>query len=97
MGKHDTKEQVLSWDPPADDYYKARIKELERANAELESKVRHLEAELTKAEHVEEQSEYIHKGSMDELYDRIIELTKENVNLKESLMNAVTKLGWENV
>ena len=81
MGKHETKEQAFSWDPPADDYYKARIKELERANAELEAKVRHLEADAQIAELAEEQGEYIKAGIIGDLEAEIESLRTENGKL----------------
>ena len=94
MGKHD-KAQHFSWSPAPDDFYKARITVLEKENRALVEKVRSLEMALGNMELVVEHGENVSNGINNELKDIIAEKDAEIETLREALLNAVTRLGWE--
>ena len=102
MGKHD-KEATFKWgrpeveavkityEPPRDDFYKARISTLERENYELRQRVRQLEIEVGRAEQIIDHDEEITNGLIAEYKDEINDLRLQNEELKEALVRAALR------
>ena len=87
-----TQEPVkISYDPPKDDFYKARISTLERENYELREKVRELEIEVGRAEQIIDHDEEITNGLIAEYKDEIDDLKLQNEELKEALVRAALR------
>ena len=102
MGKHDKetnfkweKPEVeavrISFDPPKDDFYKARISTLERENYELRQRVRQLEIEVGRMEQIVDHDEEITNGLIAEYKDEIDDLKLQNEELKEALVRAALR------
>ena len=102
MGKHEkqtnfkwggpeVKAVKITYEPPKDDFYKARISTLERENYELREKVRELEIEVGRAEQIIDHDEEITNGLIAEYKDEIDDLKLQNEELKEALVRAALR------
>ena len=109
MGKHDKEANFkwgrpeveavkISYDPPKDDFYKARISALARENYELRQRVRQLEIEVGRMEQIVDKDEEItngliaeHKDEIDEYKDEIDDLKLQNEELKDALVRAALR------
>lgn len=78
MGKHDKKEEVLTASVPSDDYYKARIQQLESDIRSLHREVQALEDKEIKLQDV-----------INELHEAINSLLAENSKLKDEIIRRV--------
>ena len=74
----------ISYQPPKDDFYKARISTLERENQELYSK-------LAKEEEANAREFDMKMGIIGELREELAELKEENAKLKDMYIKAVMK------
>lgn len=84
MGKHDKEEVKLSWDAPVTDYTEAAYKRLKAENKSLEEKYEKLKA-YTKQE----------LGTIEQLQSENAALKIKVAQLEQTVLSAVTKLGWE--
>ena len=75
MGKHD--KVTFSWEPPKDEFYKARINTLERENLKLNQRIAELETKIGNYELVVEQQEVISSGITSEYEDLLEEKNDE--------------------
>ena len=74
--------KVISYDPPKDDFYRARINTLERENLALHKKIEELEKSIGIAEIAMEHQETISDGISNELNEIINEKDDEIEVLK---------------
>lgn len=94
MGKHDKGETEFRWEPPKDDFYRARIKTLERENLALHKKVEELRSGLGTYELVVDHLDEIHNGIVNEYQELLEEKDGEIAALKvqiNMLKEAVVK------
>lgn len=98
MGKHDKQETNFRWDPPKDNFYKARIERLEKENARLKQELLEKERcigvyELT-VDHQDEMHNGIigeYKAELAEKEDEIIILKGKIEMLKEAIVNGALR------
>ena len=85
MAKHEMKapweREVLSYDPPTDEFYKARISTLEKENAKLRT-------DLEKRAEWYGMGKDVFAEKMKELENENAELVEENLKLKSALIAA---------
>ena len=99
MGKHDKKEVKqeavnFSWDPMPDEFYKARIKTLEKENLKLSEKLTEKEKSIGVYEAVIDHQEVVQNGISSEYEDLLNEKDEEIAALKleiKMLKEAVVK------
>lgn len=102
MGKHDKEANFkwgrpeveavkISFDPPKDDFYKARISALARENYELRETISKLEIEVGRLEQIVDKDEEITNGLIAEYKDEIDDLKLQNEELKEALVRAALR------
>lgn len=90
--------KVISFDPPKDDFYKARINTLERENLALHKKIEELEKNIGIAEIAMEHQETVCDGISNELNEIIdqkndeIEVLKGQIRmLKEAIVKGALR------
>lgn len=82
--------KVISFDPPKDDFYKARISTLEKENLKLNERINELEKSIGIAEMAMEHQETVCDGISNELNEIInekddeIEVLKERIKILEA-------------
>ena len=97
MGKHYKKEDqttVFSWQPMPDEFYKARIKTLEKENLKLSEKLTEKEKSIGVYEAVIDHQEVVQNGISSEYEDLLNEKDEEIAALKleiKMLKEAVVK------
>ncbi len=80
MGKHDRQETIFSWEPPKDEFYKARIETLERENLTKDKEIDSLEHK------VEMLKECINELKIDQG-----DLILENQSLRDAVVRAALR------
>ena len=80
MGKHDKQEVNFSWNPMPDEFYKARIKTLEKENRDLSREVEALEHDIEML-----------KGCINELKTDMGDLILENNSLRDAVVRAALR------
>ena len=79
-GKHEKKEINFSWDPMPDEFYKARIENLERENRSKDKEIEALAQEIETL-----------KGCINELKTDMGDLILENQNLRDAVVRAALR------
>ena len=82
MAKHEKHDTKFAWEPPKDDFYKARINTLERENLALHEKIVDLEKEIGRLELIIDHDEEINSGISAECKVLLAEKDDEIIILK---------------
>ena len=90
-GRPEVEAVKISYDPPKDDFYKARISALARENYELRETISKLEIEAGRLEQIIDHDEEITNGLIAEYKDEIDDLKLQNEELKEALVRAALR------
>lgn len=100
MGKHDKHEEkvVFKWEPPKDEWYKARITELKTENARLRAELDEKERSIGAYEQTVDYQDEMHTGvlneykqMLDEKDDEIAALNMQINMLKEAVVNGALR------
>lgn len=82
MGKHDKQETVFSWEPPKNDYYIAKIRELQEENTRLRDELSETQNSIGNYELVIDHQDEMHTGIVGEYQEIIDEKDDEIATLK---------------
>ena len=98
MGKHDKEQTHFTWEPPKDNFYKARIERLEKENAMLKAELLEKERSIGCYELNMDHQEDMHNGIIGEYKaelaekdDEIIILKGKIEMLKEAIVNGALR------
>ena len=80
MGKHDKQDTTFSWQPMPNEWYEARIKQLEDENRKLNKEIEALEHDIEML-----------KGCINELKTDMGDLILENNSLKDAVVRAALR------
>lgn len=80
MGKHDAKETQFRWEPPKDDFYKARIKSLERENEKLREDLDNAQRGIGIYELTVDHMDEIHAGVLGE-YKQLLDEKEDEIEI----------------
>lgn len=80
MGKHDKQETVFSWEPPKNDYYIAKIQELQAENARLREEGSAMRNSIGNYELVIDHQDEMHTGIVDE-YDALLKEKDDEIEV----------------
>ena len=90
-GRPEVEAVKISFDPPKDDFYKARISALAKENYDLRETISKLEIEVGRLEQIVDHDEEITNGLIAEYKDEIADLKLQNEELKEALVRAALR------
>ena len=92
MGKHDKHEEkvVFKWEPPKDEWYKARITELKEENARLRDELNEKSRHIALYEQTVDYQDEMHTGVLNE-YKQVLDEKDDEIAVLQGKISMLEK------